>query len=128
MSGATSPATPVSMPGEDATRVRENMLTHARRRAWHRLGLAVNERELVELSERIAAGKCRLVQDQDIRCTVWVRFRGRDRLVAFDKREQLVVTFLPDRCQSFDRQPNSVRRRIAHERAAGGGPARGARE
>lgn len=93
---------------------RLRMLTHARRRAWQRLGLAVSEPDLIALSARIAAGEGKLLYDQQIRRVVCIRFRDRDVYAAFDVEHQLVLTFLPERIR-FHKNPMaaSVLARIA---------------
>lgn len=105
---------------------RDAILAHARHRAWQRHGMAVTDPELADLGARIAAGEGERLGGCAVRQVIEIAFRGRNVLVVFDAAHVLPITFLPMRARNNRHfTAASVRRRLAHERAAQDGPTQG---
>lgn len=70
---------------------------HAKRRAFERYGLSLVKRDIQEICRQIEARKdASLISRQSLRVSHWeVLFRNTTLHVVYDKRRDMVITFLP---------------------------------
>lgn len=71
---------------------------HAKRRAFERYGIVLNEDELKQIASYIRKGKADLIRKRSNRVSVYmVRWKDKSYPVVYDRLRRTIVTFLPER-------------------------------